>query len=198
MRFVLAVAGVALAVGLASAQGLGDAARKEQERRQKNHEKGVAARAFSDTDLRAGGAASSTEETTSSSADVSEPHARREGDRPSTSSGSGPVDGARAAGRRRLDALYGQIASQANALVAEARGYTASGCDKGTGAECQTRAASLGRLACAVGQNLEAADDLGRQAWLQPGEVRELRDRHGLEDDLWYEISRLSNTYCRG
>lgn len=194
MRRYVTAACIVLAWGLAWAQGLGDAARKEQERRGRNKDKGVEARSFSDADLSGvGGTASGTQPAVSGANDAARPEA--EASAPSRGSS---VDSTRAAGRRQLDSLYGRIAGQAGALVAQAREFVAAECDRGQGDECNARAAALERLACAVGQNLEAADDLGRRAWLSPGEVRELRDRHGLEDDIWYQISRLSNQYCRG
>jgi hypothetical protein len=56
---------------------------------------------------------------------------------------------------------------------------------------CNSLVRSLVRQAFAVGQAMEAAEDAARQGWLEPGEVRAARQRHGMADSAWDELVRI-------
>jgi hypothetical protein len=41
-----------------------------------------------------------------------------------------------------------------------------------------------------IGAGLQAAEDSARRAWVYPGTVREIRQRHGLDAESWSELTK--------
>lgn len=193
MKLGVALGCLAFVAGSALGQGLGDAAKKEQERRKQNQDKGVQARSFSDDDL--GGSSGLTLEDDKEERDGQTGGRASSGSAPSGSAPQG--EDRRASGKRKLADVYAHIAGQASQLVDVAQQYVGKGCETTVSDECGVLLQALDSLACAVGRNLDMANDLARQSWVLPGDVRELRGQYGLEERFWYELSSLARRHCK-
>ena len=55
----------------------------------------------------------------------------------------------------------------------------------------------MGTLAMSIGTSMEDAEDAARQGWLTPGEVRDARQRHGMDDPFWDRLVRVVHQYRR-
>ena len=94
-----------------------------------------------------------------------------------------------------LEAKYRTIAQNARGLVEAVRTYELSCGEDVVDQRCQGKLSTIGRLAIVIGAALDEADDIQRTSWLEPGVVRDLRERHGLDDGVWDEIERLTRQY---
>jgi hypothetical protein len=99
-----------------------------------------------------------------------------------------PVDGARTRGTAAFESAAAALARQTDELSSRVRSYSAQcgqsmpqfdrtiGCDT----ERHTLETELARIARA----LDEADDAARQAWVEPGSRRQIRDRRQIDDRL--------------
>jgi hypothetical protein len=160
----------ALAAGFASAESVEEAARREQQRRASY---GPAAPVIGSEELKRPTSGAGTFSAPAGVASRPDMDVRA----------GGELEALQAAARRRLGIEYARIAPQAQKLREDASRY-AGLCQRVTRppARCSGDAARLGARAAALSRRLQAADDVGRQARLLPGDVRALEQEHGLED----------------
>ncbi len=109
---------------------------------------------------------------------------------------SSSLDSKRDAGRRQLEARIQSLAVNAKRLVSDAQSYQAA-CSGRDTATCQDSLRKIVALALVVGKQLSDAEDLARKSWLPAGEVRELREKYGLDHGVWDQAARLANRYAR-
>jgi len=109
------------------------------------------------------------------------------------------VDVARRQGRQKLEAAIAQVAQIGRELVRTWQYHhrLCSGKVPANPVACEQLADRMGRLAVAAGAGLDDAEDAARTSWLPPGEVRDIRNRYGLDTAGWDEIARLSREYRR-
>jgi hypothetical protein len=194
---------------LAYADSLADAARRERERREKT--KGAArVTVIGDEELAAGPrkgskgtfnpAAGVTAEATPevSLAPASSTQSAEPGD---AAEAPGQVEAMRAAARSRLEASYSAM-GQAYADLKEAARQHERECrgpqpDSRTTNACRQRLIDLAGLAVAVAVHMDEAAEAARQGWLSPGEVRDARRRHGMDEAEWDRLSALVRQYRR-
>jgi hypothetical protein len=158
-----------LAAGFASAESVEEAAQRERQRRASY---GSAAAVIGIDELK---------RPTSGAGTFSAPGGVAP--RPDMGVRAGELETLQAAARRRLGVEYRRIAPQAQKLQEDASRY--AGLCQGVRrppARCSGDAARLGARAAALSRRLQAADDVGRQARLLPGDVRALEQEHGLQD----------------
>ena len=86
------------------------------------------------------------------------------------------------AARRRIGADYARLAPRAQRVLEDAAVHAGTCGGRARPARCRGDAMKLAARATALAGVLSAADDLGREARLLPGELRELARRHGMED----------------
>ncbi|HEY2944498.1 MAG TPA: hypothetical protein VGN09_18845 [Vicinamibacteria bacterium] len=172
------------------AESLGDAAKRERERREKKKQDTAEIRVIHDEDLLAGRSTDS-KGTFSPAA----PLARSS----SPSSGSGgvitEVDAIRSAARQRLESSYATIAETAGSLGQAVQEY--QGCGELPTRRCMSLLITIGNLAMSVGARMEDAEEAARQGWLNPGDVRAVRQRYGMDDSAWDNLVRLVHQYRR-
>jgi hypothetical protein len=203
---------------LAHGASLGDAAKRERERRDKNKEQGIEVRVLDASDLAAapsdGGKGTFNEGTTGGK--TSPPEGAPPPSAPMTPSvpgaGSPLLPGAtlldpapqaprasddyrRDSARNAVSSAYRSMASSAARLVKDAKEYQ-GGCTTGTasGSRCTTLARNLTRLATSLSDSMEAAEALAQAGRVTPGEVREIQERCGCDVD-WSAAERLINQY---
>jgi hypothetical protein len=204
---------------LAHGESLGDAAKRERERREKNKEQQIELRVLDDSDLAAapsdGGKGTFNEGTTggrkpSPPEGAPPPSAPMPPDAPGTGSpllppGGGALldapqaprssgDYRRDSARNALYSAYRSMASSAARLVKDAKEY--QGCTTSTvsGSRCVSLARNLTRLATSLSDSMEAAEALAHAGRVTPGEVRETQERCGSGVD-WSAAERLINQY---
>jgi hypothetical protein len=125
-----------------------------------------------------------------------------EGDRTSPSSsryssgGASEADAKRAAARSRLQSTYRSIGSQAQRLIRDAQDYVRT-CGNDTQGYCGVSLQRIGQQAVDIGRELRDAQELARTSWLNPGEVREMREQNGLDDTVFDRLISLVNKYGR-
>jgi hypothetical protein len=192
---------------LASAESLGDAAKRERERREKTKQAGTPTKVIQEEDLvtgpgkdakgtfnpRPGAAARGGDAGASASprGSTSPP--------PSTSSSAGEdraplteVDAKRDAARRRLESSYGDIAGMAWSFIRAVRAYeTCVNMQLSMTEYCRALANRIETSARAIAASMEEAEDAARQGWLAPGEVRDMRRRYRMDDSFWDELVTL-------
>jgi hypothetical protein len=105
-------------------------------------------------------------------------------------------DQARERGLRQLGAEFNALAGNANRLIALVQRYQAS-CNSVPTPACEGQLEQIGRLAIAVGAAIERTEDIARTSWLDPGVVRELRVKYGMDDAVWDDIERFTREYRR-
>ena len=208
---------------LARGESLGDAAKRERERREKNKDQRIESRVLDDSDLAAapgdggkgtfnegttgGGKTSPPEEPPPSSAPAP-PNAPGAGQPllPPLGSAGGTLlepapresrssdDYRRDAARSALHSAYSSMASSAARLVKEAKDY--EGCTTGaaSGSRCTTVARNLTRLATSLFASMEAAEALAQAGRVTPGEARHIQDHCGCGVD-WSAAERLVHQY---
>jgi len=107
------------------------------------------------------------------------------------------VDRQRADGEQRLEQSMAQLENEARTLLDGARRYRYSGCSEagayGVGAAivCTRSRQQLGELFVAIGRGLEAAEEDARRSWVDPGTVRDVRSKHGLDAPAWDKLADL-------
>lgn len=186
----------------AGAESLGDAAKRERERREKNKQAGTASPVIHEEDL-AGTHTAGSKGTFSPAAGstTSRTSAPAAGTAPSAASKGAPrsdVDIKRAAARDRLESSYQAIAGDAWSLVEAVRQF--GPCRQGpaqTTRYCLSLVETIGELAISVGAGMDDAEDAARQGWLPPGEVRAIRQRYRMYDAFWDELGRAVRQYRR-
>jgi hypothetical protein len=191
---------------LASAESLGDAAKRERERREKTKQAGTQTKVIHEEDLVTGpgkdakgtfnpraGAARGGD------AGASAPPKGSASPPPSTSSSTGDdraplteVDAKRDAARRRLESSYADIARMAWSFIRTVRAYeTCVNMQLSLTEYCLALANRIESGARAIAASMEEAEDAARQGWLAPGEVRDMRRRYGMDDAFWDELVAL-------
>jgi hypothetical protein len=104
--------------------------------------------------------------------------------------------------RRRLEGLaklrqvYSAIAGQAGSLLQMVATYEAN-CSGQADSRCQSLYQQIGRTAIVIALSLDAAEDLCRTHYLEPGLAREAREALGLDDRMWDDIVRLVRQHRR-
>jgi hypothetical protein len=185
---------------LAHADSLGDAAKRERERREKK--KATQTKVIGEEELVAGPGkeAKGTFSPTAGSASGGtkavvtppSPSSKREGgERPTE------VDIRRAAARERLDASYETIRETAWSLMEALHQYGKCSEPMIPPRDCQALLVRVGKLALSVSAHMEDAEDAARQGWLTPGDVRDARQRHGMDDSFWDRLVRAVHQYRR-
>ncbi len=210
MKAWTALAMIPFLGSLAEADSLGAAAKRERERREK---KGPApVKVIGDEELAAGtgpGAKGTSNPSAGSpSAGSASAPAPRGGARGGRSDVAGPagatvteVDSRRAAARQRLDAAYARISAVAGQLVEAVERYRrCQGLPVDSNSptsSCGPQLEDIGMMAIAVGAGMSDAEEAARQGWLSPGEVRDARQRYGMEDTYWDKLVSLVAQYRR-
>jgi len=107
------------------------------------------------------------------------------------------VDRKRADGEQRLEQSMLRLENEVLSLTEGVRRYQYSGCSEagayGVGASivCSRARLQLGELVVAIGRGLEAAEDDARRSWVDPGTVRDVRSKHGLDAPAWDRVAEL-------
>jgi hypothetical protein len=212
MRIWSLMVALALVGSLAHAQSLGEIAKRERERREKNKQQGASTqtKVIHDEDLAAapGKDAKGTFNPASGftrgagGAGAGRPASPPVPAAPSPSaspSGSGErlseVDTRRAGARQTLESSYRSIAAMAYSLWEAALEYQK--CAQVVNRNCAAQEARVGSLAVSVAINMDQAEDAARQGWLDPGEVRDARQRHGMDHAFWDRLVRAVRQYSR-
>jgi hypothetical protein len=132
------------------------------------------------------------------------PPAKEESEWPTIPGGEKPkqgetseLDKKRALGRTLLEMQMDAIASTARQMVPLAEQYESS-CGRGKESdECERLLDELATLALRAGSALDQAEDISRKYWLEPGDVRALRERRGLSASVWDKLARLASQFRR-
>lgn len=186
----------------AYADSLGDVAKREQERREKKKQQQsppAGTRVIRDEDLTAApgkdakgtfnpGSGFASGRTTPSPSPSSPPN------------GGGPVtqvDALRAGARQRLESSYARISGTAQSLAQAVLQYQAQKCEDMPTTRCHGLLIAVGKLAMSVGASMEDAEEAARLGWLNPGEVRAVRQRYGMDDAMWDRLVGLVHKYRR-
>ena len=191
---------VSILSGPAYADSLGEVAKHEQERREKKkQQQGTPAetRVIRDEDLAAAPAKDSKGTFNPGSGFASAratPPASPSSPPPSSGSIT-QVDVLRAGARQRLESTYASIRERAQSLAQAVQQYQNQNCKHMPTAECQVLLIVIGKLAMAVGAGMEDAEEAARQGWLNPGEVRAMRQRYGMDDAMWDKLVGLVQKY---
>lgn len=119
---------------------------------------------------------------------------------PSESPRRGEVEVAREEGERRLERTLAGLEGEVRRLSSNARTFR-NVCVgiQGDPRSCQELLEDLSVAREKVERGLDEAEDDARRSWVSPGVVRDLRQRHGLEeaawDDLEETVRRLAAEY---
>ena len=111
------------------------------------------------------------------------------------------VDSKRVAARQRLDAAYARISAVAGQLISAVEQYRR--CQglpvdsNSPSSGCGPTIDDIGLMAIAVGGGMGDAEEAARQGWLSPGEVREARQKYGMEDAYWDKLVSIVAQYRR-
>jgi hypothetical protein len=114
---------------------------------------------------------------------------------PTTSTVS-EIDVQRKMAREQLVRLFQSLGPNGRALIEIVERHVRS-CGNETEGLCRQSLENIGRQAYVVGKQLDSAQELARTSWLPPGEVRELREKHGIDDGVFDQIVRIVNRYSR-
>ena len=131
-----------------------------------------------------------------------EPHApSREPDVPGvnrapTTSTVSEIDVQRKQAREQLARLFQSLGPNGRTLIRNVERHVQS-CGNVTDGLCAQSLENIGRQAIVVGKQLDYAQELARTSWLPPGDVRELREKHGIDDGVFDQIVRIVNRYSR-
>ena len=196
---------VVLMVGsMAQADSLGELAKRERERREKQKEQqgtSVETRVIRDEDLAAAAGRDSKGTFNPGSGFASGWPTASPSPSPSSSPGSTgsvtQIDATRAAARERLETSYQKISEMAQSLLQEVQRYQAQKCEDMPRRDCQGLLIVIGKLAISIGITMDDAEEAARQGWLNPGEVRAMRQRYGMDDAMWDKLVSLVHTYRR-
>lgn len=196
---------VVLMVGsMAQADSLGELAKRERERREKQKQQqgtSVETRVIRDEDLAAAAGRDSKGTFNPGSGFASGRPTASPSPSPSSSPGSTgsvtQIDATRAAARERLETSYQKISEMAQSLLQEVQRYQAQKCEDMPRRDCQGLLIVIGKLAISIGITMDDAEEAARQGWLNPGEVRAMRQRYGMDDAMWDKLVSLVHTYRR-
>ena len=72
-----------------------------------------------------------------------------------------------------------------------------AGCGEIPSGRCLSLATTIERLAISVGASMEDAEEAARQGWLNPCEVRAVRQRYGMDDSFWDGLVSVVHQYRR-
>ena len=90
----------------------------------------------------------------------------------------------------RVVAAYGRIASGGRRWMEDAALYDRTCRAALPGARtCRAQHVRLRARAAALAEQIDAAEDLGRRGWIEPGEIREIAHRQGLDDALSPQVA---------
>jgi hypothetical protein len=212
MKF-LTIVGLLLVTGSTlHAASLGEAAKRERERREKNKAAGVEVKVISTEDLAApssgkgtyndgtsGGSSSPSSTSSSSSFSDRGGSLSAPSDSPSSgalvppgssSSSSSDSDPKRDAARRRLAASYQRIAQAAAMFLQYAEAYHGCPIEAAPGTRCYALRVNAASWAIKVAKEMDQAEDDARRGSLPAGEVRRIREAYGLDDPYWDKLVR--------
>jgi hypothetical protein len=208
---LLALAVLAVAGRLASEESLGDAAKRERERREKG--KGSESRVIQEQDLHAPSPKDS-KGTFSGGSPAADPTSAAVDPRPVVPSSTGvipwgvsatptpppaggnpEVDATQAAARARLRRSYQKVAAYAKALGQAVRDF--EDCPT-INEQCHRRLVKAQGLAQSVSAEIAEADEAARQGWLPPGDLRAAREEQGLHDAAWEQLLGWVQQYKHG
>src|SRR5712691_4194026 len=181
------------------ADSLGDVAKREQERREKKKRQGpqTETKVIHDEDLLAAPGKDSKGTFSPGTGFVSGRASRlpAPSSSPSSSGGTTEVDVIRAGARQRLESSYERIGEIAQSLVQAVVEYQQ--CGEPATSRCRSLVITIENLAMSVGLSMEDAEEAARQGWLNPGDVRAVRQRYGMDDALWDKLVRYVHQYRR-
>jgi hypothetical protein len=110
------------------------------------------------------------------------------------------LDVRREQGEQRLEQTLARLQGDVTRLSANARQFQ-SIClgTHGDASSCERLFREISSSATTLDRGLQEAEEDARRAWVVPGLVRDLRQRHGLDEATWSELSamvrRLETTY---
>lgn len=107
------------------------------------------------------------------------------------------TDARRLVGLVALEQQYAAIASQAHRFVTLVKRFNATCAVGATREDCGSLHSAIQDAAVRVGAGIEQSEEICRKSWLEPGVVRELRERYGLDDSAWDELVSLAREYNR-
>lgn len=210
MRILGWVVALSLLGSMAYSQSLADVAKREHERREKLKKEGsqIESKVIRDEDLAAapgkdakGTLSPGTGFTSGRSAGGTAAGPKKPVPAvpsPSPSAGGervSEVDALRSGARQRLESSYEAIAGNAWSFVQAVRDYYE--CAGIPNRNCASQAARAESLGVSVAIAMDQAEDAARQGWLNPGEVRDARQRYGMDDAFWDQLVRYVRQYKR-
>lgn len=201
------VAILAIFASQGHADSLGEAAKREQERREKAKHDGAspAPKVIHEEELVAGSGKDGKGTFNPAAGSASGPAVSRSAPPGANPILGGPgnnnteVDQLRLAARSRLESSYQRIAAMASTFMAAIREYLGSArcttqVEVGT-QRCTDLYRTIGTMGVSIGTEMEQAEESARTGWLNPGEVRAMREKHGMSDSFWDELVRVVNQY---
>lgn len=115
---------------------------------------------------------------------------------PDPNASSEQIEAKRRDAARKLDSLLGSLSGKARSLVQEVQSYERGCTGTNPGFGCDDKLRNIGRQAIVVARELSDAERLSRTSWIRPGEMRDLRDKHGLGDAVWDQLITIVNRYA--
>jgi hypothetical protein len=102
------------------------------------------------------------------------------------------VDALRSQARRQVAAAYGRTLAHGRRFAEQAALYDRT-CRTVTPVPraCRAQQVRLRAEATALAGQMEAAEEIARRGWLEPGEAREIARRQGLDEALPQQIARV-------
>jgi hypothetical protein len=180
---------------LANAESLGDAAKRERERREKTKHAGTQTKVIHEEDLVTGPGKEAKGTFNPRTGAVVGGGDAGAGGPPKGSDAKDPlteVDARRDAARRRLESSYADIAGMAWSFIQAVREYQVCvNMQLSLTQHCRALATRIETSARAIAASMEEAEDAARQGWLPPGEVRDMRRRYRMDDSFWDELVAL-------
>jgi hypothetical protein len=199
----MAAAALCLAASVSRAESLEEAGRRERDRRAQSQEAQGSGRAIDEDALKAvprdggSGTFSAAPPRALLAPSIADDRAR---------------DAGHATARRRLEAQCARVQPVGVRLVQQASAYelclarpTPQGRSGRSGPRgsagidsaprCESQLARVRQTAAALGAALDDMEEAARRAGLLPGEVREVRERHGLDGRAWLEVDRALSRY---
>jgi hypothetical protein len=180
---------------LANGESLGDAAKRERERREKTKQAGTQTKVIHEEDLVTGPGKEAKGTFNPRTGAVARGGDAGASGPPKGSDGKDPlteVDARRDAARRRLESSYADIAGMAWSFIQAVREYQVCvNMQLSLTQHCRALATRIETSARAIAASMEEAEDAARQGWLPPGEVRDMRRRYRMDDSFWDELVAL-------
>jgi hypothetical protein len=190
-------------------QSLGEIAKKEKARRKNNEGE---ARVIDDQALAEAGEARREEQGSEKSGDPESEEALLSGSgetgRSAKSFGAGSSEPSSPASRTdaerdvqkqaaiaRLESLLSSMRGEASGLISAAQRYQQNCTGVNATNVCEDEIRQVARQAVVVGKMLDEANELARKSRITPGELRELREKHGLDSALWDATVRFAAKY---